>query len=302
MQVEVLSASGLKPICVLSDLSSSSTIKEVKAGVAKNKKSLYPDRQSIRLEAKGKTLKDDDTLQSLGVKNNGKLYLKDLGPQIGWTTVFLAEYAGPLVIYLYVYQRPWIFYGDLAANTPIHLTTHLAAACYTLHYAKRLFETVFIHRFSHATMPILNLFKNCSYYWLFTAYVAYHVNHPQFTSPSPLQAFIGLGGFLLSELGNLSIHIALRDLRPPGTKERKIPYPTANPLTKLFNFVSCPNYTYEFYSWFFFTVMTQCLPAGLFAAAGLYQMSVWALGKHRNYKKEFPNYPKRRKAILPFIL
>ena len=27
-------------------------------------------------------------------------------------------------------------------------------------------------RFSHATMPILNLFKNCAYYWLFAAYVS----------------------------------------------------------------------------------------------------------------------------------
>ncbi|CAH1391709.1 unnamed protein product [Nezara viridula] len=134
------------------------------------------------------------------------------------------------------------------------------------------------------------------------AYVSYHVNHPQFTSPSLIQVFLGLGGFMLSEIGNFSIHVALRDLRPPGSKERKIPYPTDNPFTKLFNLVSCPNYTYEFFSWFFFTVMTQCLPAGLFAAAGLYQMSVWAIGKHKNYRKEFPDYPKNRKAILPFVL
>ena len=30
-----------------------------------------------------------------------------------------------------------------------------------------------------------------------------------------------------------------------GSKERKIPVPTENPLTGLFRFVSCPNYTYE---------------------------------------------------------
>ena len=30
-----------------------------------------------------------------------------------------------------------------------------------------------------------------------------------------------------------------------GTKERKIPYPTSHPMTQLFRFVSCPNYTYE---------------------------------------------------------
>lgn len=42
--------------------------------------------------------------------------------------------------------------------------------------------------------------------------------------------------------------------------------------------------------------------AGLFALAGMYQMTVWALGKHRNYQKEFSNYPKNRKASIPFIL
>ncbi|CAB0003511.1 unnamed protein product [Nesidiocoris tenuis] len=248
----------------------------------------------------GKSLKDEDTLNSLGLKTEGKLYLKDLGPQIGWTTVFLAEYAGPLAIYLYVYTRPWIFYGD--KPVPMSTTAHIAAGCWAFHYAKRLFETVFIHRFSHGTMPIMNLFKNCSYYWLFTLYVAYHVNHPLYTSPGLLQVYGGLAGFVISELGNFSIHVLLRDLRPPGTKTRKIPYPNGNPLTKLFNLVSCPNYTYEFYSWLSFTIMTQCLPAGLFTLAGVYQMSVWALGKHRNYKKEFPDYPKGRKAIIPFIL
>ena len=30
-----------------------------------------------------------------------------------------------------------------------------------------------------------------------------------------------------------------------GTKERKIPHPTSHPMTHLFRFVSCPNYTYE---------------------------------------------------------
>lgn len=41
--------------------------------------------------------------------------------------------------------------------------------------------------------------------------------------------------------------------------------------------------------------------AGMFALCGFYQMAVWAMGKHRNYKKEFKNYP-RRKAIIPFLL
>ena len=32
-------------------------------------------------------LKDEETLGQIGVDNNGKLLFKDLGPQVGWTTV-----------------------------------------------------------------------------------------------------------------------------------------------------------------------------------------------------------------------
>ena len=31
--------------------------------------------------------------------------------------------------------------------------------------------------------------------------------------------------------------------------------------------------------------------AGIFTVVGFYQMAIWALGKHRNYKKEFSNSP-----------
>lgn len=48
----------------------------MKRGVQRLKGGLYPDRQSVRLEAKGKTLKDDETLQSLGLKNGSRLYIK----------------------------------------------------------------------------------------------------------------------------------------------------------------------------------------------------------------------------------
>lgn len=69
------------------------------------------------MEVRGKTLKDSDTIESLNLRSGSKLYVKDLGPQIGWSTVFLAEYAGPLLVYLWIYQRPWIFYGDASTTT-----------------------------------------------------------------------------------------------------------------------------------------------------------------------------------------
>ncbi|KAM7439463.1 arrestin protein [Porites harrisoni] len=153
-------------------------------------------------------------------------------------------------------------------------------------------------------MPLFNLFKNCAYYGGYGVLVGYFVNHPLYTPPmfGDAQVYTGLALFLFNEYGNFVIHCALRDLRPPGTKERKIPYPTSHPLTQLFRFVSCPNYTYEAGSWIAFSVMTQTLTAVLFTLFGFYQMAVWAIGKHRNYRKEFKDYPKGRKAIVPFLL
>lgn len=274
-------------------------MKDLKKEISQIKKSLTVDRQSIRTQPREKTLDDKQLIKSLNLEGN-KIYVKDLGPQIGWKTVFLVEYTGPLLVYLWVYTRPWMFYGTTSIE--MSSTAQIAAVCWSIHYAKRVLETLFVHRFSHATMPLRNLFKNCSYYWLFAMYVAYHVNHPLYTSPNVLQVYAGLAAFGVCELGNLSIHVALRNLRPAGSTVRKIPVPTSNPFTSLFDYVSCPNYTYEIGSWLAFTVMTSCLPAGLFALAGAYQMTLWAIGKHKLYRKEFNNYPKQRKAIYPFVL
>ena len=49
---------------------------------------------------------------------------------------------------------------------------------------QRIFETGNVHVFSHATMPIFNLFRNCSYYWLFAAFVSFNMNHPGYTEPN----------------------------------------------------------------------------------------------------------------------
>ncbi|KAK2159828.1 hypothetical protein LSH36_145g04076 [Paralvinella palmiformis] len=286
MIVDILHAKSGKTLTSLS-LSQDATVIDVKKAYKK---------------IRGKSLKDDQKLKDIGLSKDGQLYFKDLGPQVGWTTVFLTEYAGPLVIYLCFYARPAIIYG--VVDEPKAEVVNIACGCWTFHYAKRLLETMFVHRFSHTTMPILNIFKNSIYYWGFAAFVAYFINHPLYTPPAfgDAQVYGGLAGFVLCELGNFSVHIALRNLRPPGTKERRIPFPTSNPLTGLFSLVSCPNYTYEFGSWLSFSIMTQSLPALVFTIAGFYQMAVWARGKHRNYVKEFKNYPRRRMPILPFLL
>lgn len=91
-------------------------MKDIKAEVAKLNKKLSTDRQSVRLDLKDKDRKDNITISSLGLSSGSKIYIKDLGPQISWRTVFILEYLGPLVLYVIVATRPWIFYGDKAGS------------------------------------------------------------------------------------------------------------------------------------------------------------------------------------------
>eukprot|EP00163_Fabomonas_tropica_P006207 TRINITY_DN157_c0_g1_i16.p1 TRINITY_DN157_c0_g1~~TRINITY_DN157_c0_g1_i16.p1 ORF type:complete len:196 (-),score=23.83 TRINITY_DN157_c0_g1_i16:323-910(-) len=195
-----------------------------------------------------------------------------------------------------MYLRPALFYGAHAHRIPVQPVQTIAMWCWCGHYLKRILETIFVHRFSHNTMPVFNLFKNCGYYWGFAFLVAYFVNHPQYQAVAPVYANLGLLLFLLSELCNFIVHVQLRNLRPPGSRHRAIPYGV------LFNWVSCPNYTAEICAWIGFGILTGSWAVYLFMLAGAGQMIIWAQGKHANYRRQFEDYPRNRTAIIPFLL
>jgi len=169
------------------------------------------------------------------------------------------------------------------------------------HYVKRELETLFLHRFSNATMPVLNVFKNSVYYWGFAASIGYFLFHPLYTPAELPQFAVGLGLFYFAEAGNLAMHIELAKLRPKGSKVRKLP--RGGP----FEYATCPNYTFEILAWIGFNTMSSTLTGWMFCAAGTAQMVAWAIKKHKNYIKEFDGqngrdlYPRNRKILVPFI-
>ena len=202
--IEIVHGRSGKSLATLRDVDSDVTVEELRRRFhAASQKPM--ERIALKLEVKGKLLKDDATLGSLG-DDVATLYFKDLGPQLGWITVFLAEYSGPLLIFPLFYARPAFIYGAAAAAAPRAPVVTTALLCWTFHYLKRDLETVFIHRFSHGTMPLRNLFKNCSYYWGFAAWIAYTINHPLYTAPGLTQSKVALVGFILAEVGNFFIH------------------------------------------------------------------------------------------------
>ena len=106
MELDIKHAKSRESVATLNEIGLNSTVGEVKQAIGRKcKKYADVNRQELRLDAKGKGLKDEATLEDLGVKlahGAATLYFKDRGLQIGWSTVFLAEYAGPLLVYMLI--------------------------------------------------------------------------------------------------------------------------------------------------------------------------------------------------------
>ncbi|KII89682.1 hypothetical protein PLICRDRAFT_39817 [Plicaturopsis crispa FD-325 SS-3] len=280
------------------------TVADLKDALAAKFPKFYATRQKLTVKGDKKALADDATLRKAGIVDGEEISVKDLGPQISWRTVFLVEYAGPLVIHPLIYHLPKLFYGGSVQHS---LLQKYIYGFVMLHFAKRELETLFVHRFSHATMPARNIFKNSAHYHLFSGLaLAYAIYSPTYAATSPYirqtirddPRFLlaGTAFWLFSELSNLHSHLTLRALRPPGTRERKIPYGYG------FSLVSCPNYLFESLGWLSVAVLTGSWVAWGFLALSTAQMGQWALKKHALYKKDFgKEYPRGRKAMIPFI-
>eukprot|EP01098_Paradermamoeba_levis_P013834 TRINITY_DN640_c0_g1_i1.p1 TRINITY_DN640_c0_g1~~TRINITY_DN640_c0_g1_i1.p1 ORF type:complete len:299 (-),score=84.58 TRINITY_DN640_c0_g1_i1:58-954(-) len=276
------------------------TVADLKKAWQKKFPKYYPSRQ--RFEYNAAVLTDDSPLSKYSISEGSTLVFRDLGPQVGYKTVFLVEYAGPLVIYLLLATRFYPLYDQTQVQAhPLDQVQKLSLYCWAFHFVKRLLETLFVHKFSKGTMPVFNIYRNCAYYWSMGLLVGFFHNHPLYTSPSDSWVFVGLPIFVLSEIGNFITHVILSNLRPAGSTARKIPHGF------LFEFVSCPNYFLEITSWIGFSIMTHSVPALIFTLIGATTMYGWAVERHIRYKKEFdgkngqPLYP-RRKVLIPFVL
>lgn len=164
---------------------------------------------------------------------------------------------------------------------------------------------MFVHRFSNATMPAFNIIKNSTHYWLLSGvllavgvYSPYHGEKAVRGTVRDDPYFIAgcVAVWLLAELFNLQSHLILRSLRPAGTRVRKIPYGGG------FRWVSCPNYFFEMVAWSAVTVLTMSFATLLFTVVSTVQMTLWAIKKHKAYRREFKDtYPKDRRIMYPFV-
>ncbi|KAJ1680345.1 3-oxo-5a-steroid 4- dehydrogenase [Spiromyces aspiralis] len=259
-------------------------------------------KDAIQKKRDKKTVLDDkENLSKYKIKDGDTISFKDIGPQISWKAVYLIEYLGPILAHYILFTYPDVIYG---VDFEYSAMQKLAYWLVIFHYAKREYETLFVHRFSHGTMPLFNLFKNSAHYWVLGGcFLAYFIYGPWLSAETERGRALSTTRhlvlwstlFVLAELGNAKAHQILRDLRPKGSAVRRIPYGLG------FNFVSCPNYLFEFLTWVSFCFLTSHWSAWAFTVVGTAQMYVWAVKKHKQYLKDFPDYPKDRTPMFPLI-
>ncbi|GMN57213.1 hypothetical protein TIFTF001_026320 [Ficus carica] len=290
MKVNVVSRGSKEIVKGGVHLSDSATVADLQEAIHQRTKKFYPERQRLTLPIQPGSKERPVVLSSRkslkdycgGNSDNLTVVFKDLGPQVSYRILFFWEYLGPLIIYPLFYYLPVYQFFGYKGERAIHPVQTYAMYYWCFHYFKRIMETFFVHRFSHATSPLSNVFRNCAYYWTFGAFIAYYVNHPLYTPVSDLQMKIGFGLGIICQIANFYCHILLSNLRgPDGSGGYQIPRGF------LFNIVTCANYTTEIYQWLGFNIATQTVAGYVFLVVAALIMSNWALAKHRRLRKLF---------------
>jgi very-long-chain enoyl-CoA reductase len=158
-------------------------------------------------------------------------------------------------------------------------------------------------------MPFKRVLINSLHYWVFFALLnsteLYFFPTGHTYSRTTIAIIFGL--WCVFEFMNYKCHKLMGDFRRTPkekndkgyenlSKKRLIPYGYG------YDLVSSANYFWESLIWISYSILTRNYTAYIFTIFSIKQMTEWALQKHKRYFKEFPDYPKNRKAIFPFIL
>jgi protein-S-isoprenylcysteine O-methyltransferase Ste14 len=99
-------------------------------------------------------------------------------------------------------------------------------------------------------------------------------------------------GFLINHRADMK----LLSLRKPGETGYKIPR------GGFYELVSSPNYFGEILEWCGWAIATWSLAGLAFALYTFANLAPRALQHHRWYKERFADYPRRRRALIPYVL
>uniref|UniRef100_A0A914XDB7 3-oxo-5alpha-steroid 4-dehydrogenase (NADP(+)) n=1 Tax=Plectus sambesii TaxID=2011161 RepID=A0A914XDB7_9BILA len=181
--------------------------------------------------------------------------------------------------------------GFLSSNTIVLLM-------FTAHYLQRTLIFPFLIKGGKPTPVHLVMMAFAFCCWNGYIQSAYHQLYASYDS-NHLTKLTSIAGILLFIFGmtvNIQSDEILRNLRKPGETAYKIPR------GGMFEYVSGANFLGEIVEWFGYALFAQSLPAFAFAFFTAANIGPRALHHHKWYQEKFDNYPKSRKALIPYIL
>lgn len=192
-----------------------------------------------------------------------------------------------------------LYYFLLNGGKSLSLTDKVIVGLFTAHYLNRSFIYPFRTKTKGKQIPIsivgMALFHNLANGFLLGYYLG-NFSHYSNSWLSSWQFILGIGLFFWGMITNIYSDTLLINLRKDGSKDYKIPF--GGP----FKYISAPNLGGELLEWTGFAILCWNFPAWCFAFFTFCNLFPRALANHKWYKKSFPNYPKDRKAVIPFIV
>ncbi|XP_017276492.1 3-oxo-5-alpha-steroid 4-dehydrogenase 1 [Kryptolebias marmoratus] len=178
-----------------------------------------------------------------------------------------------------------------------HLPNQLLVAMFLCHYFQRALIYPLLIRGGKAT-PFASFalaFVFCVYNgFLQVRYLSHHADYPADWVTRPLFV-VGSALWLTGWLMNLHSDHILRNLRKPGETGYKIPR------GGMFEYVSGANFLGEITEWAGFALAGQSVHSLAFALFTAVVLCSRAAAHHRWYLTKFEDYPKSRKALIPFV-
>lgn len=207
--------------------------------------------------------------------------------QLGW---MIQEGVAPFFISF------WFWMGTLEKTN----ASYWLYGVYMAHYIYRSYIFPFRTRTQGKKMPLVIcssavFFNFCNTFMLgyFLGNIGGNYGNEYFTSPAFI---IGAAIMLTGVCINVKSDNLLIGLRKPGETGYKIPKGF------LFDYVSAPNLFGEVVEWIGYAVMFSALPGWSFALWTFVNLVPRALDHHKWYHQKFTDYPKERRAVIPFIL
>jgi len=184
-------------------------------------------------------------------------------------------------------------------NNILHDPRALAATLMIFHFGKRTIECLFLHKYS-GKMPLSSSLFITSVY-LFVSFGVCYCSAKQhsdsFSEAGHVRMrYIGLGFFLMGQMGNFYHHLLLASLRKPGDKAYKVPS------GGLFEYVAAPHYLFEIISWIGVTLVCQHVLLTLAVLGMAIYLSDRAVSQSKwNRENLKGKYPAHRKHLVPFL-